>query len=337
MPGDFGADDFRIVTGDAALARKDFERARAAYASAAQAGLAAGQHNLAVMYQEGLGVAIDYAAALKWYRKAAEQGAPPSQVNLGLMLYHGQGVAADQAEALKWIERGASQGFAAGEYVLGTIYENGTAVAQDTGKAFEWFERAARHGHPQAATRVRLRREEERERQSVLDAARQAGTPVTVVTRRESGAAPPPPPPPPASAPKGRPPDAAAQERLRLHEEAELRRLGLPPYVSAGARAATPSRTGDQQRSVTPSEAWRAFVTVFRFVGGIVAFIRDCILALIGVGIFLGIAVVIAFGITSVLNGGRAFGAVESIESAVLLALILAGAWAWHRRGRKGR
>jgi hypothetical protein len=182
MRSNFGADDFRIVIGDAALARHDYGEARRAYTSAAKAGIAAGQHNLAVMYQEGLGVTVDYLRALELYRKAAEQGSPPSQINLGLMLYHGQGVAVDYREALTWIERGAIQGFAAGEYVLGAIYEKGLAVEKDMRQAFEWFERAARHGHPQAAQHVLDRRKLERDRQTVIDAAREAGTTMFVLT-----------------------------------------------------------------------------------------------------------------------------------------------------------
>jgi TPR repeat protein len=46
--------------------------------------------NLASL-RPGLGVAQDYAKAVRWYRKAAEQG--DAQAKLGFMYHEGQGVA----------------------------------------------------------------------------------------------------------------------------------------------------------------------------------------------------------------------------------------------------
>ena len=54
------------------------------------------------MYENGQGVAQNYAEAVKWYRKAAEQGYAEAQFNLGVMYETGEGVAQDYAEALKW-------------------------------------------------------------------------------------------------------------------------------------------------------------------------------------------------------------------------------------------
>jgi TPR repeat protein len=172
MSSTFGADDFRVVLGDGAMRRGDYLQALEAYRDAANAGLAAGQHNLAVLYQEGRGVAVDLAEALTWFRKAAEQGAPPSQTNLGLMYYHGQGVAPDYAQAISWIRRAADQGSAPAEYALGTIYDSGKGVARDESEALRWFERAAQKGHPDAAAAWRRLRD----RQTVLREAERTGT-----------------------------------------------------------------------------------------------------------------------------------------------------------------
>ena len=172
MALNFGADDFRVVLGDQAMQRGDYAKALEAYEHAARSGIAAGQHNLAVLYQEGRGLAADQDEALKWYRLAAQQGAPPSQTNLGLMYYHGQGVAQDQDEAINWIKRAADQGFAQAEYVLGTIYDNRRATPGDVREALGWFERAAQSGHPEAALAARRLRE----RSHVQDEAQRAGT-----------------------------------------------------------------------------------------------------------------------------------------------------------------
>ena len=41
------------------------------------------ENNLGWLYQNGRGVAQDYAQAVEWYRKAAEQGDAMRNINLG--------------------------------------------------------------------------------------------------------------------------------------------------------------------------------------------------------------------------------------------------------------
>ena len=43
------------------------------------------------MYDDGQGVAQNYAEAARWYRKAADQGNASAQLNLGVSYYDGQG------------------------------------------------------------------------------------------------------------------------------------------------------------------------------------------------------------------------------------------------------
>ena len=49
----------------------------------AEQGDAAAQHKLGVMYDNGEGVLVNDAEAVKWYRKAAEQGDSDAQTILG--------------------------------------------------------------------------------------------------------------------------------------------------------------------------------------------------------------------------------------------------------------
>ncbi len=55
-------------------------------------------------YAEGLGLAKDDVAAVKWFRRAADQGMAYAQLNLGLMYAAGRGVPQDNVEAVKWLE-----------------------------------------------------------------------------------------------------------------------------------------------------------------------------------------------------------------------------------------
>ena len=53
------------------------------YHKAAEQGYASAQTNLALMYEDGLGVQQDYVEAVKWFRKAARQGDASAMENLG--------------------------------------------------------------------------------------------------------------------------------------------------------------------------------------------------------------------------------------------------------------
>ena len=74
------------------------------------------------MFENGQGVAQDYAEAVRLYRLAAEQGHANSQVNLGLMFEFGyRGVARDRAEAIRWYRLAAAQGDADAQNSLGRL------------------------------------------------------------------------------------------------------------------------------------------------------------------------------------------------------------------------
>ncbi len=68
------------------------------------------QANLGIMYENGRGVAQDYAEAVRWYRMAAEQGNAIAQLNLGLGYAKGQGVPQDFATAHMWLNIAGANG-----------------------------------------------------------------------------------------------------------------------------------------------------------------------------------------------------------------------------------
>ena len=90
---------------------------------AADQGHAGAQCRLGVMYEEGWGVAQDYATALGWYRKAADQGDADAQFYLAGMFDNGKGVAQDYATAAGWLRIAAEQGHAGAQFNLGVLYE----------------------------------------------------------------------------------------------------------------------------------------------------------------------------------------------------------------------
>jgi TPR repeat protein len=70
---------------------------------AADEGDAESQYQLAVCYDEGQGVAQDFAAAFAWYLRAAESGHAQAQYQVGLSYCYGIYSDQDYDRALVWI------------------------------------------------------------------------------------------------------------------------------------------------------------------------------------------------------------------------------------------
>ena len=92
------------------------------YKANAEQGDAEAQFNLGWCYDDGRGVARDYAEAVKWYRAAAEQELADAQCNLGLCYQTGRGVDQSDAAAVKWFVRAARQGNKTAQHNLGLHY-----------------------------------------------------------------------------------------------------------------------------------------------------------------------------------------------------------------------
>jgi len=129
--------------GVAAYEQKDYATALAKFRSSAQQGVADAQYNLALMFDDGKGVAQDYKEAVRWYLLAAKQGVAVAQYNLALMFEDGKGVVQDYKEAVRWYQLAAKQGLAEAQNNLGRMYGLGQGVLQDYTRAHMWFNIAA--------------------------------------------------------------------------------------------------------------------------------------------------------------------------------------------------
>jgi len=130
--------------------QKDPAQAAICWQKAAELGNAQAQNNLAVAYEQGLGVARDYESAVFWFRKAAAQNDPTAQFNLGVLYEIGRGVSEDLEQAARWYEKGAEQGCAAAQYNLGSMFRLGRGVVEHAARAAWWYRRAAQQDHPTA-------------------------------------------------------------------------------------------------------------------------------------------------------------------------------------------
>jgi len=113
---------------------------------AAERGSLEAQASLAVLYEEGRGVAKDLAKAVEWYTRAAESDDPVAANRLGRIYLEGLGVAPDHAKAIEWYRRAAETGYVPAQLNLGALYAEGRVIEQDDARAMEWFRKAAFEG-----------------------------------------------------------------------------------------------------------------------------------------------------------------------------------------------
>lgn len=128
--------------------KKRLVQARAFQANLAAAldGDIAAQNSLAAAYYNGGAfVTRDYAKALLWYKLSAEAGDAAAQMCLGVMYEEGQGAEKNAARAEAWYRKAAMNGAADAMYHMGVT----AAAAQTpdkTAEANDWFRKAKAAG-----------------------------------------------------------------------------------------------------------------------------------------------------------------------------------------------
>lgn len=133
-------------SGVAAAQAGDYGTALREWQPLAEKGNVEAQFNLGLLYEYGLGVPQDGAAAARWYRRAAEQNDRKAQAYLGEMYAQGLVVPRDDAQALRWFRRAAELGDGASQYNVGMFYATGRGVAPSGVLAVAWLTVALENG-----------------------------------------------------------------------------------------------------------------------------------------------------------------------------------------------
>lgn len=84
-----------------------------------------------------------YATSLKVWLPQAEQGEPAAQTYVGEIFEKGLGIPPDYAAAAVWYRRAAEKGYSRAAINLGNLYEQGLGVPKDPKQALNWYRRAA--------------------------------------------------------------------------------------------------------------------------------------------------------------------------------------------------
>jgi len=103
-------------------------------------------YQLGYIYENGEGVAVNEAEAIRWYTKAATNGSPESQFNLAMMMEQGRGGPVNLRKAFYWYEKSANQGDIEAQFNMGVCLTSGKGCDVDIVQAHMWFSLAARKG-----------------------------------------------------------------------------------------------------------------------------------------------------------------------------------------------
>ncbi|WP_167354863.1 SEL1-like repeat protein [Pseudoalteromonas luteoviolacea] len=125
----------------------DTEQALYWYTTAAKHGESDALNNLGMMYNNGDGVAVNFALAKTYFEQAIELGSKSSYGNLGRLFEVGNGVTQNYEQAITLYEQGAQLQDAQSIHNLASLYNEGLGVEQDRRKALVLFEQAANLGN----------------------------------------------------------------------------------------------------------------------------------------------------------------------------------------------
>lgn len=130
-------------------------QAKRLFEEAALKGHTDAQFNVAVMYQQNLGISpykvkkdAGINRAIFWYKQAANAGQTMALYNLALIYSEGLGVDVDHVQALDYLQQSFETGTNAAAYLIATMYEKGTLTAgePDYVQASLWYARGAQKG-----------------------------------------------------------------------------------------------------------------------------------------------------------------------------------------------
>lgn len=129
-----------------AFQQGDYATAFSEWEKLAQAGHSQAMHNLAIMYEQGLGITPNPEQALYWCQQSAQAGNTQAQTHLGYILHANE----QPKAAIEWWQKAAEAGDADAQNNLGLAYHTGQGVAKDDDSAADWFEAAAQQNHSEA-------------------------------------------------------------------------------------------------------------------------------------------------------------------------------------------
>lgn len=106
------------------------------------------------LYENGIGLALNYTEALKWYKKAADSGLVDAMYRIGNCYETGIGTSVNPKEALATYQKAVENKSGAAAYKLAVMYMAGSLVPADQAAALKYMHVAVEYGYSDAANEL---------------------------------------------------------------------------------------------------------------------------------------------------------------------------------------
>ena len=120
------------------------------FKKASEQGLAAAQHELAILHENGTGTNRDFTQARYWHNAAARGGNVNAMFDFATYNANGEGGEVNAQVAAKWFRNAAEFGHTDSQYNLALLYSQGSGVTPNYVESLYWFSLAAQGGDKDA-------------------------------------------------------------------------------------------------------------------------------------------------------------------------------------------
>lgn len=107
-------------------------------------------NELGLKYLNGVGVPVNYVAAMNYFKKAAHMGNLDAMINIGKLYQEGLGVVQNNYEALGWYKAAANKGNVEAMYLTAKLYNSSNDISKNKELAIQFYEKAASFGYEDA-------------------------------------------------------------------------------------------------------------------------------------------------------------------------------------------
>lgn len=107
-------------------------------------------NELGLKYLNGIGVPVNYVAAMNYFKKAAHMENLDAMVNVGKLYQEGLGVVQNNYEALGWYKAAANKGNIEAMYLTAKLYHESNNIPNNKELAIQFYEKAANSGYEDA-------------------------------------------------------------------------------------------------------------------------------------------------------------------------------------------
>jgi hypothetical protein len=118
--------------------------------SAADGGFPPAECSLGLMYDRGIGVAVNQSEGFKWFRRSADANYLPALHNTAHSLQVGDGCTLNLVESARFYQRAVDGGYVSSMVNLAILCRDGHGVPKNVNKAFQLFQQGAVKGCPVA-------------------------------------------------------------------------------------------------------------------------------------------------------------------------------------------